>query len=169
MKRRFIKAVAIILSVACALSVGTFAVASAQEYTVQAGQTYANKLWERMQKGEAANDAMKSVGFKSLEQNSSAVMPSWLRDEVLAKSSINKFDIYGNSDLSIVGFRVDYSINEAYSLVLKDFSDLEWVASGSQSTSTVTLEKQKGECRWMMVEFVEFGNQTSVVLRIKRA
>lgn len=127
--------------------------------------SYAHAIWEAIGKGVAFDEAMVQQGFRAL--SAQAQIPSWLTEEVVDASSIREG--YASGDYGVIGCVIDGNRVIAQEALLRLLAEKGWVPCTASNEGTITLMKQEGECRWLMVESVELEDETSVVLHIARS
>lgn len=129
-----------------------------------ANTTYTEGVWKTLQDGGSLRDAIAAQGLVNLEEKQA--VPQWLEDEVLPASK--QHNAFADEGYRVVGFVIAGTQDEAMGILLADLSEKGWVPFGSATAETVSLVKQEGVCRWLMVQCVGLGEETSVVLHIAR-
>lgn len=129
-----------------------------------ASKTYMGGIWRSVVNGGSLQQGMLDAGLLSIESQSD--LPQWVLDEVVGTDG--KREMYANEEFSVIGFVLDGDRDSAMGKALTEISSKGWVSYGESSANVVSLSKQEGDCRWLMVECVEFEGEASVVLRIAR-
>lgn len=92
-----------------------------------------------------------------------ALSPLPFEDEVLALSG--REDARLSADGRVAGFLTDASPGEAFSEASRELEKRGWKAVESGHPSLGSFVKREGKCRWVLVECMEAGQATSVVVQ----
>lgn len=153
---------------------GAFNAASAsnEDDTSYDSGSYVQGVWQSISDGNTVSEALAKEGFvcvygdKSRASSEKASVPSWFNEEVL--DDVSGRDVYATSDLDVVYFTEGGVTSDVESDITAELCGKGWVLCEGNEGDILTFMKKEGECRWLMVQFIGFENETSVVLRIVR-
>lgn len=144
-----------------AVDAGDAASASTESF---ASVTYVEGVWSLIKEGASLDEAMRESGF--LPVSCAADLPQWMREEVLSLEGCSA--AFANDDFSVVGFVEGGERDEVLGRLLSELSSKGWSPYGDSYADVVSLIKEKGDCRWLMLECVDLEGEESVVLHIAR-
>lgn len=126
--------------------------------------TYAEGVWDSLLRGDSLSEAMSNAGFVPLASQADA--PQWLVGEVVELD--DKEDVFASEDFSIVSFVQAGERDEVVGRLLSELSEKGWTPYGDSYADVISLTKQEGDCKWLMMECIDIDGEASVVLHIAR-
>lgn len=130
------------------------------------GRSFTKSVLEALQHGKGIDEAMRSAGFMPLLYDNKAI-PTWLEEELL---DLDRFkDAYINSDHTIVNLSLTDSLNASRDHLTTMFESKGWDCLIDEASNSFTAVKKRGICKWIMVELIQVGEETSIVLHIQHA
>lgn len=160
-EKRFARALATIGALALALAAMAATAAWADGDAVEGGGTYVGRVWGQVAAGEDFDDAMELAGLTRLGGDA---MPPWA-GELCAPERLE--GAYGNDDLSLVGFTMDGTKEEAARVLDGELAARGWMEQNDGRDGVAAYTKNEGSCRWVMAEATEAGGAVSVVLHMR--
>lgn len=155
---RFAKAL-LVVALAVGATLASLGYASATE---GASGSYTARIWEDVSQGKVVGEALQQVGFVAVDGRDT---PEWM-GEVCDLSDFD--EAVANADFSLVNLTYGGALSDAMAFMQRTLTDRGWTGVESGCEGVLTYIKEEGECRWVMIEAVEAGGATSVVLHIKR-
>lgn len=162
--RRFLKA-----STLCVLLLTSMAVAIFQGNGswafLQAGTTRVGHVWQAMGQGKSFETAIEEEGDVILSKDG---IPEWMTAEVLDETWLD--GAIANNEKKVLWMRKEGSISDIRARIDNALAAKNWcvVTANEVDESTRTYIKNEGECRWILAEYVQSGNETIMVLHIER-
>lgn len=127
--------------------------------------SYVGKVWNSFEKNEHFDDALKEVGAVRLSKES---IPEWMLDEVLDETWLDEAIM--NSEQKVFWITKEGQLDEIRDQMTEALELKGWeVTSANTSETAITsYMKTEGECRWLLAEYVQSGEETVAVLRTER-
>lgn len=140
--------------------------------------TYTGRVWERMQNGTSAVQALQDEGFSVYTQSGSAAyggsvnsaqdsdsLPEWIAEEVIGAYGYQC--VIADSNKALLCVLEECSYKEATKRIGEDLSAHGWVQVTGTEDGICSFIKEKGECRWLMMEGIEAEGCAGIVLHIQ--
>ena len=156
---------------------GAFAAAINEELTSVSDMSSADgsisihNMLSALMRGETLDEVIKDMD--SLDVIDRGHMPDWFETEVMDADEIEEAfgnaDVFSDSDGSVIGFTSEKAREVIRQTLVGTLCRHGWLDCGSGEEDVLSLYKGKGKTRWMMIQFADIGDMTSVVLHIERS
>ena len=123
------------------------------------------KIWSAFKSNKNLDEALKEVNAMVISKQNT---PDWMLREILDESWL--YGAIANSNQTVLWVNKKGEIESVKSEMGKVFESKGWEAIASEITDEIieTYVKTEGESRWLLVEYVQSGEETIAVLRIER-
>ncbi|MDO4290911.1 MAG: hypothetical protein Q4C41_06760 [Eggerthellaceae bacterium] len=170
-KRRARRALAVVAALAALLACACFlgdvggrkSAASGEGSFAGGGFAYAEALIESASSGSDVD--LEGLGVREVRDAQEA--PSWFVDEVLSLEGA--CGVMALDDWSVVGFSTEETADEALARRTQEMQGKGWFGYESGIEGVVTFTKGEGACTWAMLSCTQVGDETSVVVRVRRS
>lgn len=161
--RQFKACIACVLLIAMLLisvmtSSGSFARSNTDSNSVE-------KIWNALKADKGIDEALKEVNAMVISKQNT---PEWMLQEILDESWL--YGAIANSNQTVLWVNKKGEVEAVKSEMSKVFESKGWEAIANEISDEIieTYVKSEGESRWLLVEYVQSGEETIAVLRIER-
>lgn len=155
--------------ITCALLISIFLISvttSAGSWAIPNATTNSvGKIWSSFKAGKSIDEALEEVNAMVISKQNT---PDWMLQEILDESWL--YGAVANSDQTVLWVNKKGEIEMVKSEMGKVFESKGWEAIANEISDEIieTYVKTEGESRWLLVEYVQSGEDTIAVLRIER-
>lgn len=170
-KRRARRALAVVAALAALLACACFlgnvggrkSAVSGEGPLAGGGFAYVEALIESASSGSDVDLA----GLGVQEVRDAREIPDWFVGEVLSLEGTRS--VMALDDWSVVGFSTEETADEALARRTQEMQEKGWFGYESGVEGVVTFTKGEGTCTWAMLSCTQVGDETSVVVRVRRS
>lgn len=123
------------------------------------------KIWNALKADKGIDEALKEVNSMVISKQNT---PEWMLQEILDESWL--YGAIANSNQTVLWVNKKGEVEAVKSEMSKVFESKGWEAIANEISDEIieTYVKSEGESRWLLVEYVQSGEETIAVLRIER-
>lgn len=131
---------------------------------VLSSHTYVGRIFQSVIAGAEIDAAIEDAGFKRVEGSE---VPQYIEDEIYCTSDYP--GAFRTDDWGLICVYRNGGSKELLDEILQSLAIRGWMQCESGCEGLATCIKEEGECRWLMIECVQIGDEASAVLHIGRA
>lgn len=169
MLQRFRKNRLLKVSLTCALLIAVVFITIASSSGTWASSSksfnYVGKIWEELSGDKSLNTALEKVGAMVVSKENA---PKWMVQEILDEPWLD--GAITNADQTVFWISRYGEVEIVKSNITNALADKGWKVASVDSSENVieTYIKTEGECRWLLAEYAQSGEETIAVLRTER-
>lgn len=127
---------------------------------------YVERIWESIKSGESFDDALEEVGLMTMAKED---VPDWVLNEVLDETWMEGAISSEGQEVILISREGDLEEIETAVTQALELKGWATATSGNDGGKLIsTYVKTKGECTWLLVEYLQSGKETVAVLHTGR-